>query len=326
MSATPLVTVITVFLNAQKFLAEAITSLFAQRYSNWELVLVDDGSTDASTGLAKRYAREYPQKVRYLEHNGHMNCGISASQNLGIGVARGQYIAFLDSDDVWLPEKLEQQVSILDAHPEAIMVYGQTQYWYSWTGDSEDEKRDRLIQPGVEPDTLLMPPELLIRSLREEIPIPCPSDVMVRRQAAIEVGGFENSFRRIFTDQVFYAKLGLRGTVFVSGQNWFRYRKHAESAVAVVKERGKLRSARRAYLNWLDRYVNEHTITDPRVHSAIRTAKLRCEVPGLFRLQPHVRYRAMVVKERLKSILRRILPVALYRLLRMKPQSIAKPS
>jgi glycosyltransferase involved in cell wall biosynthesis len=318
MKGKPLVTVITVFLNAQRFLGEAITSVFAQRYDDWELLLVDDGSTDSSTDIAKRYARLYPDKVCYLEHNGHENRGISASQNLGISTARGKYIAFLDSDDIWLPEKLEQQVSILDAHPEAMMVYGQTQYWYSWGGNAENNPGDLMIQPGVEPDSLLRPPLLLIRSLREEIPIPCPSDVMVRRQAATDVGAFEESFRRIFTDQVFYAKLSLSGTVFVSGQNWFKYRKHAGSAVAVVKEQGKLRSARLAYLKWLERYVNDHAIIDPGVHDAIRNAKFRCLLPGLFRLKPHIRYRVLFVKDRLKAFVRRILPVSFYRLLRIQ--------
>ena len=321
MTGTPLVTVITVFLNAQRFMEEAITSVFAQTYSNWELLLVDDGSTDGGTDIAKGYARLYPDKVSYLEHNGHENRGISASLNLGISMARGKYLAFLDSDDIWLSEKLERQVSILNAHHEAIMVYGQTQYWYSWIGDAEKNPDDLMIHPGFEPDSLITPPLLLIRSLREEIPIPCPSDVMVRRQAATEVGGFEDSFRRIFTDQVFYAKLSLTGAVFVSGQNWFKYRKHAGSAVAVVKKQGRLRSARLAYLKWLERYVNDHAIIDPRVHDAIRNAKFRCLLPGLFRLQPHLRYRVLFVKERFKAFVRRILPVALYRMLRIQPHS-----
>src|ERR687898_692015 len=138
----PLVSVIIIFLDAQRFIREAIESVFGQTYSNWELLLVDDGSTDAGTDIALHYAGRYPQKVRYLEHPGHQNRGMSASRNLGIRHARGEYVAFLDADDVWLARNLEQQVTTLGAHPEAGMVYGNTQYWYNWTGDPRDVQRD----------------------------------------------------------------------------------------------------------------------------------------------------------------------------------------
>ena len=79
-----LVSVITIFLNEERFLEEAIQSVFQQSYTNWELLLVDNGSADASTRLAQRYADEDPDVVRYLEHEGHPNRGMSTSHNLGI--------------------------------------------------------------------------------------------------------------------------------------------------------------------------------------------------------------------------------------------------
>src|SRR5215510_12099685 len=161
MSGKPLVSAIIIFLNEEKFLQEAIESVFAQTYDQWELLLVDDGSTDASTAIARRYAEQYPEKVRYLEHVGHQNRGMSAARNLGVRNAKGEYIAFLDADDVWLPLKLEQQVAILNSQPEAAMVYGNTLYWYSWTKNPEDLKRDRIPKLGVPPNTLVKPPELL---------------------------------------------------------------------------------------------------------------------------------------------------------------------
>ena len=321
MKSKPLVTVITIFLNAERFLKEAIASVFAQGYLGWELLLVDDGSTDASTAVALQYAERYPNRIRYLEHPGHENRGISASQNLGINSAKGKYIAFLDADDVWLPDKLEQQVAILDSQPEAIMVYGQTQYWYSWTGDVEDSRRDLIIDPGVQLNSTVRPPRLLVRFLREEIPIPCPSDIMVRREGIIEVGGFEPGFRRIFTDQVLYAKLTLKWPVFVSGQRWSRYRKHAGSSVAIVKRSGQMRSARRTYLKWLGRYLDDHGVEDIRVRRAVRSAKVKCLLPALARLQRHLNYRALLFTEGLKRLLRRTLPDELYKLLRTQQES-----
>ena len=84
---------------------------------------MDDGSTDASAGLSKQYAEKYPEKVRYLEHPGHLNRGRPRLRNLGIQHTAGEYIAFLDADDVWLPQKLEQQVAVLNEEPKAAMVY-----------------------------------------------------------------------------------------------------------------------------------------------------------------------------------------------------------
>jgi glycosyltransferase involved in cell wall biosynthesis len=316
MNSNPGVTVITVFLNAEKFIEEAIQSVMAQGFDQWELLLVDDGSTDASTAIAQRYARQYSRKIRYLEHAGHLNRGISASQNLGIARARGKYIAFLDADDVWFPDKLEQQAGILDSRPEAAMVYGQTHYWYSWTGDPQDAGRDLLIQPGVEPDSLADPPSLLVRFLREEIPIPCPSDILVRRDAAIEAGGFEESFRRIFTDQAFYAKLTLKRAVFVAGKNWSKYRRHPDSAVSAVKRDGQMRRARLGYLQWLASYLDQQKSVDQEVRRALRSALWKCRRPGLSRFQKHIEYRSLIIKDGLSEIARQTLPVRLHRLLR----------
>src|SRR5262245_24155101 len=92
------VSVIIIFMNAQAFISDAIDSVFAQTYTNWELLLVDDGSTDASTQIALSFANGNPGRVRYLEHSGHRNRGMSASRNLGIQHAGGEYIGFLDAD------------------------------------------------------------------------------------------------------------------------------------------------------------------------------------------------------------------------------------
>src|SRR5713226_1516754 len=209
----PLVSAIIIFLNEEKFLREAIESVFAQTYDNWELLIVDDGSTDASTKNALQYAEQHPERVRYLEHEAHQNRGMSASRNLGIRHAKGEYIAFLDADDVWLPQKLEKQATILDSYPAADIVYGPSQYWYSWTGNSEDSKRDFIPLVGVEPNTVVSAPTLLTLSLESNVPTPCPSAVMLRRQIVDSAGGFEDSFRGLYEDRAFLAKVQLKRSI-----------------------------------------------------------------------------------------------------------------
>ena len=135
MNNEPLVSAIIIILNAEKYLEEAIESVLAQTYQKWELLLCDDGSTDDSTQIVQRYIEEYPAKIRYLEHQGHQNRGMSATRNLGIEHAKGEYISWLDADDVWRPQKLERQVQLIGENPEAAMVYGPLQLWYSWKGD-----------------------------------------------------------------------------------------------------------------------------------------------------------------------------------------------
>ena len=114
---------IIIFWNEEQFIEEAIESVFAQTYGHWELLLVDDGSSDRSSEIARRYTEQYPDKVRYLEHQGHENRGMSASRNLGVRSARGRYISYLDGDDVWLPNKLAEQVAIMESHPTADYGY-----------------------------------------------------------------------------------------------------------------------------------------------------------------------------------------------------------
>ncbi|HYC32345.1 MAG TPA: glycosyltransferase family A protein, partial [Gemmatimonadales bacterium] len=124
MTPPPVVSVVMIFLNGARFIDEAIRSVQAQSLGEWELLLVDDGSTDDSTAIARAWSGRDPARIRYLEHADHRNLGMSASRNLGIAHARGELLAFLDADDVWFPRKLEEQVGLLRAHPAAGMVFG----------------------------------------------------------------------------------------------------------------------------------------------------------------------------------------------------------
>src|SRR5215207_10417359 len=100
MNKAPTVSVIMIFFNLETFLKEAIESVRAQTYEDWELLLIDDGSIDGSSSIALDFAKLDQKKVRYFEHSDHTNRGMSASRNLGIANAKGTYITFLDGDDV----------------------------------------------------------------------------------------------------------------------------------------------------------------------------------------------------------------------------------
>ncbi len=272
MDPLPLVSVVVIFLDEERFLGEAVESVRAQTYSHWELLLCDDGSTDASTALARAFAAQDP-RIRYLDHPGHANRGMSATRNLGLRHARGRYLALLDADDVWKPHKLEEQVAILEAHPEAGMVCGASEYWRSWSGRPEDERGDIVVAVGAPPDTLVQPPRLttMLYPLGEGA-APCPSSVLLRRSVAEALGGFEEHFRgpyQLYEDQAFFAKLYLRAPVYVASSCWNRYRQRADSCVTSVTASGQYHAVRRYFLAWLRGHLAAAGVQDRRVLGAL---------------------------------------------------------
>ena len=275
MSSERLVSAVIPFLNAGKYIGEAIDSVLAQTYAHWELLLVDDGSSDGSTDIARRYADQYPAKIRYLKHDNHKNRGMAASRNLGIRNAMGEYIAFLDADDIWLPRKLDEQVRILLAYPQAAMMYGRTLRWYSWMGNPRDTERDYMNDLGVPLDTLVSPPTLVNVFLRNEDTVVSTCSVLIRREVIKRVGGFEEDFRDMYEDMVFYAKVFLREPVFVASGCWGWYRQHPENSCSVAVKTGrwhpvKPNPTRRTFLNWLATYMTEQGFKDPKVWKGLR--------------------------------------------------------
>jgi len=259
-AATPLVSVVMPFLDGMRFLPEAIDSVVTQAYPEWELMLVDDGSTDGSSALARDYARGWPGRIRYLEHAGHSNRGKSTSRNLGIAQARGDLLAFLDADDVFLPDKLTRQVGLLSAQADAVMVYGNTEYWVSWNPDRPVLQHDRLGRLGVATGCAYPPPRLLEAWLRKPGIVPCICSLLARRAPAVACGAFDESIQDMYEDQVFLAKMVLAGPVFVEEGCGERYRQHAGSTSARAIEGRRYHptrpnESRRAFLQWLAGYV-----------------------------------------------------------------------
>jgi glycosyltransferase involved in cell wall biosynthesis len=315
-TGAPLVTVITIFHNAPVgFFEEAIASVLAQTEPRWELLLVDDGSTDASAAVARRAAAEHPDRIRVLTHPGGANRGMSASRTLGLAAATGEYVAFLDADDLFLPEKLEHQLAILEAHPEAAIVLGPSLHWWSWTGRPEDAQHDHPRRLGAPPGTVVPPPELVRAYLERRADTPATCAVLIRRSAITAVGGFEPRFRDLYEDQAFFYKLLLTHSAYVEGQAWDRYRRHPAAACEVRIRTGEHADdytptePRRVFLEWLDRYLAEAPTTDPRLIRLLRRELLPFRHP--------VRHRAA---GQLRAAARALVPAGARRALRRQPR------
>ena len=271
------VSVVTIFLNEERFLEETIASVQAQTFADWELILVDDGSTDRSPEIA-RAAAARDRRIRYITHPGGENRGMSASRNCGVSVAQGEFVAFIDGDDDWLPEKLDEQVAILDAYPEVEMVYGRTLFWFSW--DPASAQNDFCQPLGVEPNRVHYPPVLFHQLMKNRAQPPTTNNAIMRRALIDRVGGFEDEFRTMFEDQVFYAKTHLTAPIYVADRMWARYRKHEASCSAQQSQAQEL-AAQMRYLNWVSAYVKRERRGDKRVRAMVALGMLHCRIRPL---------------------------------------------
>jgi glycosyltransferase involved in cell wall biosynthesis len=281
----------------------------AQTLTAFELLLIDDGSTDGSSALARDYAARFPDQIRYFEHPGHTNRGKSVSRNLGIASARGAHLTFLDADDVFLPRKLESQAQLLARYPQAVMVYGTTEYWVSWdTQQTEPAKEpvrkeprqeepalnrdwrgrlgvtsERVRNPdwrgrlGVTPERLYSPPELLVAYLRDPGIVPCICGLLARTAVVKLTGAFDEHIQDLFEDQIFLVKMLMSGPVYVESGCGERYRQHPDSSSALAVAAGQyhpLRAnpARLIYLQWLQRYLEGHGVMSENLRRPLNAA------------------------------------------------------
>ncbi len=138
--------------NGEKYLEEALDSILSQTYPPLEIIIADDGSTDGTPGVVARYG----DRVRYLRQD---NVGPAAARNLGLEAGQGEFVAFLDADDRWHPEKLERQMARFEIRAELGCSVSHVQnFWISELSGEEDKFRDHRIAkplPGYVCGTLL---------------------------------------------------------------------------------------------------------------------------------------------------------------------------
>lgn len=164
MTEKPLISVIIPVYNTEKYLADAIESIFAQTYRPIELFVVDDGSTDGSEAVARKY-------ISRLTLLSQANAGSSVARNSGLQVAHGDFYSFLDADDIWTEEKLALQFAAFQSDPRLDAVFGHVVQFYS--PELGEEFRKRIYCPY------------------DLTPGYCSSTMLVKRQAFWKVGHFD---------------------------------------------------------------------------------------------------------------------------------------
>src|SRR5437870_272228 len=203
-----LVSVVIPCYNHAQFLAHAIESVLAQSYSNFELIVVDDGSTDDTAEVVKRYS-----SVRYVYRE---NAGRSSARNTGLRQSRGEFLVFLDADDRLLSHALEVGVSCMREHPDCAFVSGHCRVI-----DSKGA-----ILPS--PRQLRIEREHYLALLRGGTYIWCPATVLYRRQIFDFVGGFDPALKRV-EDHPLYLRITRDFSVYLHNRIIAEYRRHLSS-------------------------------------------------------------------------------------------------
>ena len=164
MENNALVSVIIPVYNCESYLASAIESVFSQSYRPWEIIVVDDGSTDGSASIARRY-----KDIRYIHQN---NKGVASARNTGLAAAQGMFIAFLDADDTWPSQKLHMQVEYLRQHPSVMYTIS---------------KINNFLEPGLD-----IHPQILQSILKsDQIGM---ATIVARKEVFDRIGGFDSSY------------------------------------------------------------------------------------------------------------------------------------
>lgn len=285
----PKFSVIIAFYNTEDYLEEAIEGVIGQSCPDWELLLIDDGSADKSLEIARKYAQKFPEKIFCYQHPDQGNHGVAASRNLGIEKAVGEYLAILDSDDVWLPEKLASQLQDLEQHPEVGLHCEASKYWYSWN----DKQLDDVVIPVGSPDGVYKPMELL-PLLYPFGPgaAPCPSGIIVKREAAQTIGGFVEAFVgpvQFYEDQAFLVKLYTAFPVFISSAYNNLYRQRQGSQMNEIESDKRYHQARRFFLQWIENYWKENGQYSRLTEGLLADAWLQYRHPMRYRLREKFR-------------------------------------
>jgi glycosyltransferase involved in cell wall biosynthesis len=212
---TPTVSVIIPAYNQGRYLGAAIESALAQTYRNFEILVIDDGSTDDTRAVADQFG----DRLRYIRQN---NQGLAAARNTGIRSAAGQYIALLDSDDEWLPTYLATMVDLAYASPEAAVFYCRARCM-----DADGIELRQILGGPIEPRQ-----SIYQTLLRYDFLI--PSTVFMLRSAAIEAGLFDQSLRSC-EDWDLWLRLSPRHNFVGSLECLVRYRVHSSSLSADLR-------------------------------------------------------------------------------------------
>ena len=250
LSKIPVVSVIIPTYNRGWILREAIDSVLAQDYSDFELIVVDDGSTDDTRAILGTYGRD----IIVLQQP---NQGVSAARNRGIAESRARLVAFLDSDDFWLPQKLTRQVAFFQSNPEALIC--QTEETWMRNGVRVNPKKRH-----QKPSGMIFEPSLALCLVS-------PSAVMIRKSLFDAVGLFDESLSAC-EDYDLWLRISCRYPVYLLDESLIIKRGGHQDQLSKAAGLDKYR------IRSLKKLIDSAKLTETQTGAAVRTLQEKCAI------------------------------------------------
>ena len=255
-----LVSVIIPAYKAQAFLQKSVASVWAQTPGHFrvEILICEDGSPDGTLDLARQLQQQSPIPLEVLTHPDQVNLGVSATRNLALRAARGQWIALLDADDLWLPDKLAIQTEFFRNHPQAqcLCSLGRNRDLegkpvIGWNGTTTAGDFRHVLPPNDFQAPYTFP------QLCKGDPI-VNSTLLIRRQALEQVGGYPRVMAHQAEDWLLLAKLSLLAPIELLEQELIDYTVHPNSYTTQYVQQGFAFGARLEFLFHLIHWMIQH--------------------------------------------------------------------
>lgn len=231
--------------NGENFLEESIKSVINQTYDKWELIIIDDGSIDNSYQIAKKWV-DNDHRIRILHHPSGSNRGVSASRNLGIKFASGEWVSFLDADDFWKEGKLDEEYKIISSHEDIVLIYSK-----AIVKDPNNlvYRNESVFGSGIE-GKVTDPFKRLINGFLVSM-----SSISVKMEALKETRGFSEALH-FAEDTLFIHQILEFGSIYLIDEPLSYYRLYETSTSTIINKRQKI-SARFTVYNLLIDTVKE---------------------------------------------------------------------
>ena len=195
MNQPPLVSIISPAYNHEKYISDCIESVLAQTYPNWEMIIIDDGSTDSTFSIAVDYSKK-DSRIKPFTQNNIGIFRLGESYNFALSQCTGKYVAILECDDVWLPEKLALQVEVLEQKPECVLSWGRA---YLASGDLSYNYYLTPRDTEISEDFYNKPAGIFLEKFIFHSAPPALT-LVIRREAIDKIGGFIQEFNLPLVD------------------------------------------------------------------------------------------------------------------------------
>jgi len=248
-----MVSIIIPCFNSGKYLSECLESVLSQDYTDFEAIVVNDCSTDNTLEIAYSYAQT-DARIKIIDNSGSAGPGASAARNKGFKTSKGEYVVFLDSDDIWLPTALRRLVNLIEKHNEAGWVIGNCIYFNNYRYNLVSYERSLYdFNEGIYDKF-----NLITKFIKNFSQTPVPGATILKRDIVERIGGWENKFRKNYTDQAFFIKILCDAKTFVSHDVFLLYRCHSESSSMISVQSGQFKKNEIFFFEWLLLYLRSY--------------------------------------------------------------------